>query len=80
MQTLTSPQSACTECPGRYVCRCLQITEEALISTLTTQPVRNLKELRMATGAGAGCNCCHRRLKDFIEQYAQSSSPEPICS
>ena len=80
MQTLTSPPTNCTECPGRYVCRCLQITEDALVAALTTQPVRTLKELRVITGAGAGCNCCHPRLKQIMEQYAQSSSPEPICS
>jgi bacterioferritin-associated ferredoxin len=35
-------------------------------------------ELRQLTGAGDGCNCCHPRLQQYLDQHAYASSP--ICS
>jgi bacterioferritin-associated ferredoxin len=67
------------ECPERFVCHCLRITEHALAEVLTQLPIRNMKELRQLTGAGDGCTCCHERLKQMIHQHAYSSSPS-ICS
>ncbi len=82
MQAAHSTNIGCKECPRRFVCRCLKITEEDLVVTLSTQEIRDLKDLRVKTGAGDGCRCCHRRLMKYLEQYAQpsSSSSEPICS
>ena len=58
------------------VCRCLQVTEDVLISALASQQIQDLKDLRNATGAGDGCMCCHRRLRKYLEQYTQA--PEPV--
>lgn len=67
------------ECSGRIVCRCVQVTEDVIITAVTTLGVRTIKELKVVTGAGDGCMCCHRQLQEYLEQYAQSSS-EPILS
>jgi bacterioferritin-associated ferredoxin len=69
---------SCRDVAEQFVCRCLRVSETTVIDALTTQPIRNLKELRLATGAGDGCTCCHRRLQQYIDEYAYSDSP--ICS
>jgi bacterioferritin-associated ferredoxin len=83
MDACHSP-SACQSCPGRVVCHCLQVTEEMLIETLSVLPIRTLRELRQATGAGEGCTACHHRLRNILEQQLTaelahaSSSSSPI--
>ena len=80
----------CRDCSAtaRYVCRCLRITEETVVAAITTLGLRSIKELKVVTGAGDGCTCCHQELKQLIDRFAPaapyavqpSSSPEPICS
>ena len=74
-------RTACRDCPGRIVCHCLQVTEEAVAAAVVALGIRSVKELKTATGAGDGCTCCHRQLTQLIARHAQSSSSaEPICS
>lgn len=70
----------CDECPGRIVCRCLQVTESVVIEALTTLEIRTVKDLRRHTGAGDGCTACHTRLRHYLTEHAYASSAEPICS
>jgi len=51
----------------RLVCKCLHITEAALLEALTGREIKTVKELRQLTGAGDGCNCCHKILKRYLE-------------
>lgn len=62
-------EDRCQTCPDRVVCRCLQVTESEIVETLTTLNIRNVKELRRATGAGDGCTCCHQHLHELIERF-----------
>jgi bacterioferritin-associated ferredoxin len=62
---------------GPMVCHCLQVTEDQLVSALTTLELRTVREVRRLTGAGDGCTACHRKIQKYIDTY--SSSPE-ICS
>jgi NAD(P)H-nitrite reductase large subunit len=78
MDSCCTPES-CLNCPGRIVCRCLQVTESVLVEALTTLNLRTVRDVRRHTGAGDGCTACHRRLKQYLEQYAYSSA-SPICS
>ena len=64
-------QDACDDCPGRFVCRCLQVTESQLIEVLNRLPVRTVKDIRQFTGAGDGCTACHSRLQQLIEECRQ---------
>jgi NAD(P)H-nitrite reductase large subunit len=66
-------------CPDRVVCRCLKVTEEMVITAITTLGLRTVKEVRSATEAGTGCNCCHRELRAYLAVYSSSSSPN-MCS
>jgi NifU-like protein len=72
----------CQDCSARLVCRCLQITEEAVVEAITTLALTTLKEVRQLTGAGDGCNACHQRLNQVLAEhaYASSSSSPVICS
>ena len=74
------PGNGCGDCPGRYACRCLRITEEEVVQAVTTLRLRTVDELRRHTGAGDGCTACHRTLRLLLHQHAQSSSSSPICS
>ena len=65
--------------PGGFVCACLQITEQQLLDTLSSTPVRSLRDLRRTLGAGDGCTACHDVLRQYLEAGAQPSCP-PICS
>jgi bacterioferritin-associated ferredoxin len=57
-------------CPDRIVCRCLKVTEQAIIDAIIVLGARTLKELRRATDAGGGCTCCHKELKVYLDVYA----------
>ena len=66
-------------CPERVVCRCLQVTEQTIITAIVELGLRTVKEVRKTTEAGTGCNCCHRELNAYLAVYASSSSPN-MCS
>ena len=63
-------QGRCDGCPGRLVCRCLRVSETALIEALHTQEIRTLADVRRHTGAGDGCTACHRLLARYLQQVA----------
>lgn len=67
-------------CPDRVVCRCLKVTEETVIDAIVTLGLRTVKEVRQATEAGDGCNCCHKEIAAYLAVYSPSSSPSVICS
>jgi bacterioferritin-associated ferredoxin len=79
-----SSRDDCRSCPGRIVCRCLQITEDAVLRVLGDEGVDTLKDLRDHTGAGDGCTACHRLLGSYLARRTElvvahaSSSPSPI--
>lgn len=52
-----------------YVCDCLEVTECALLETLTSRKIRTLRDLRRTMGAGDGCTACH----DLLRQYLQAA-------
>ncbi len=70
--------ASCQALDGPVVCHCLGVTEEQLTSAVGAFDLRTLKEVRRQTGAGTGCNGCHRRIQLVLESYS-SASPE-ICS
>ncbi len=63
--------SGCGSCPDRIVCRCLKITEDAVIEAIVASGVSNVRELRRCTGAGQGCTACLRRLQLLIQEHAE---------
>jgi nitrite reductase (NADH) large subunit len=74
--------TADTICSDQIVCRCLQVTESELVEAMSTEEVRDLRDVRRHTGAGSGCMACHRLIKRYLEwrSYACSSSSWPSCS
>ena len=72
--------AAVGSCPDRVVCRCLKVTEQTVITAVTTLGVRTLKELGQATGAGDGCTCCHQELRAYLDVYAGRAVPLPAAS
>lgn len=80
MQTLAAEKTCCPDGPAQVVCRCLNITADVVIDTITSHNVRSLKELRVLTGAGDGCTCCHSRLQALLDQFVTpSASPIMLC-
>jgi bacterioferritin-associated ferredoxin len=73
--------TACTGCSARIVCRCLQVTEEVVVRTITTLGLRTIAEVRRHTSAGDGCTCCHGLLAQYLERQEAhaSSSAAAIC-
>jgi bacterioferritin-associated ferredoxin len=65
----------CSSCPAvgscadRIVCRCLKVTEESIITAIQTHGARTIRELRTVTGAGDGCTCCHRQVRELLEVH-----------
>ena len=58
----------CSSCSTRLVCRCLQVTEDALLAALDAGGITTLRDIRQCTGAGDGCTACHRKLKSYLER------------
>jgi bacterioferritin-associated ferredoxin len=61
--------TACLGCPAKVVCRCLQVTEKAIVDAITSFDLRTVKDVRGHTGAGDGCTCCHGRIRQYLEQF-----------
>ena len=57
----------------RMVCHCLQVRESTLRDTIARCPLLTVRELANQTGAGTGCNACHRHLRRLINEAAQPS-------
>ena len=53
---------------AKVVCRCLGVTEDEIRDALDTGFVRSLDDLQAHNGAGSGCMCCHRRIKEIFRQ------------
>jgi len=66
----TACTRSCSDCPSRLVCRCLKITEEAVVHAIAVLGMRTVKEIRQATGAGDGCTCCHKLLARLIDKHS----------
>jgi bacterioferritin-associated ferredoxin len=64
----------------RVVCRCLNITEAEVTSTVVALGVSSLSELCQRTVAGTGCTACHAELRRLLEKHTYASSASPICS
>lgn len=65
-------------CPTPFVCHCLEVTEGVIVQAITGLGIDNLKDLRQHTGAGAGCNACHKRLRVYLEQYVGIPQPRRV--
>jgi bacterioferritin-associated ferredoxin len=63
----------CNGCPAKVVCRCLQVTEDALVTAISALELRSVHEVRRHIGAGDGCTCCHAEICQILEQVR----PEP---
>ncbi len=59
---------SCNGCPNRVVCRCLQVTEDQILEAIEDGDLNTVREVRKATGAGAGCMCCHGEIKRMLVQ------------
>jgi bacterioferritin-associated ferredoxin len=70
----------CGDCPGRFVCRCLQVTEDTLVEALSTRGIRTIKDIRLHTGAGDGCTACHSLLRKYLEKQTVFGHSEQICA
>ncbi len=57
------------------VCACLQVTERQLRAAVEQTGIQTVRELIRATGAGAGCTACHRRLECCLTSW--STQPPP---
>ena len=77
MNTSDCSSSENQACPGRLVCRCLQITEKFVIEAVNMLELRTVEDIKQFTSAGGGCTACHCELRKILE--ANSYSP-PICS
>ena len=70
------PQQSCEN----LVCRCLRVTEDALLAALATCEIRTLKEITRHTEAGSGCTACHVLLRRYLERHGYACADSPICS
>lgn len=48
------------------VCHCLGVTAMEVQAAIDTCAIQNVKEIGHCTGAGQGCNACHRRLRQML--------------
>ncbi len=69
MTAACAPQD-CDTCPGKIICRCLQVTEEHLVEIIARYDLRTIRDIRKHTGAGDGCTCCHEELQQHLDRHA----------
>jgi len=56
------------QCSGRIICRCLGIAEETILGAVEQLGLCSLADIRHHTGAGDGCNACHKRICRLLEE------------
>lgn len=44
------------------LCHCLQVSESDVVNAIALHGLNNLRDVRHCTGAGTGCNSCHRKI------------------
>ena len=59
----------CAGCPDRVVCHCLKVAEETIASAIVSLGLRTVRDVRIATGAGDGCTCCHQSIRELLEVH-----------
>ncbi len=64
-----SPLQMCPNSSDKIVCRCLQISEDAILKALEKNEIRSLFDIRRLTGAGEGCTSCHVLLEDYLRAH-----------
>lgn len=50
----------------RVVCRCLGVSESEIRCAVMEGTANCLRSVIRVTGAGGGCNCCHRAIRDLL--------------
>ncbi|MFO0926428.1 MAG: (2Fe-2S)-binding protein [Gemmataceae bacterium] len=71
-------RAGCRGCTSKVVCHCMNVTEDTILEALATFDIDTVKDLRHYTGAGDGCTCCHRQLRQMIESHkARVAQPSP---
>ncbi len=50
----------------RVVCRCLGVSESEIRCAVMEGTANCLRSVIRVTGAGGGCNSCHRAIRDFL--------------
>ncbi len=68
------------DCPGRLVCHCLQVTEADLVTALNVLEIRTVQDIRRHTGAGDGCNACHKTLGRYLERHGCSAGTADLAA
>jgi bacterioferritin-associated ferredoxin len=71
----------------RIVCHCLGIAESEIRCALMEGTAQCLRTLMDATGAGTGCTCCHRAIKELVarerlqaqQAQCEGASSSPTC-
>ena len=63
----------------RVVCRCLGISESEIRCALMEGTAHCLRSLMKTTGAGTGCNCCHRAIKDLMARERLQEQANAQC-
>ena len=58
----------------RHACRCLKVTEAEVVRAIAALNLRTLDEVRLQTGAGGGCTCCHQHLLKYLTHPAAAVS------
>lgn len=53
-------------------CACLRVSHAELLKAIACLNIRTLNDLRAQTGAGDGCTACHRRLRHYLGQVADT--------
>lgn len=74
------PIAQLKNCPARFVCHCLRVTEAALLAALSSRGIKSVPDVIRATEAGSGCTACHALLRRYLEQHGYFAGASPICS
>jgi NAD(P)H-nitrite reductase large subunit len=66
----------CSSCPeladgsDRIICRCLRVTEAAILGAVDQFGLTTLVEIKCHTEAGTGCTACHKRICRLLAECA----------
>ena len=76
---VTYQKNGTAEMHDPLVCHCLEVRQSAVTEAIEIKGARSVDEVRLCTGAGAGCGSCHRLMERQLKGEPTECGPCIYC-
>ncbi len=73
-----SASGSATAAAERPLCRCLRVTETAILEAIDQHEPETVQGVSRVCGAGSGCMSCHRHIRRMLGERAACRRSAPL--